>query len=51
MDKSDSDIPRIDLHRKTTMFDKKCLNLQKTNENHPKTIKIKMTNICDNEIL
>ena len=48
MEKSDSDIPRVDLYRKTVVFDKTNIN---NYENHSKTIKIKMTNIFDHEIL
>ena len=49
MEKSDSDIPRLDLYRKIIVFNNK--HIIKIYENHSKTIKIKMTNIIEHEIL
>ena len=51
MEKSDSDIPRVDLYRKTMGSNKQMTKITKTHENHPETIKIKMTNIFGHEIL
>ena len=48
MKKSDYDIPRVDLYRKTILFNKNTIKIYK---NRSKTIKIKMTNIFDHEIL
>ena len=47
MEKSDSDIPRVDLYKKTIV--KTQLRIYKKKQS--KTIKIKMTNIFDHEIL
>ena len=51
MEKSDSDIPRVDLYRKIIVFNKNITKHITNHENHSKTIKIKMTNIFDHEIL